>query len=156
MFGAITGVLASRSKIKTPSIVQYYTSTLYGILVEEELEVFLPELLEGAILSPSEDELNPAIPSIIGGSLGVSINFLETLPGTGDKLSVGFPRIISSSLVQTVSFKNFTGGNNELLRMEVPKVLSGTLQTTISFINHTAVSEKLTVSVPQLKSGSLL
>jgi hypothetical protein len=137
-------------------ILEYFTSVLYPLLVEDTLTINAPTipLNAGYLLEGPNDSLqvNSSIP--LDGTLVDTIVY-KTANTSGDSLSTGSSIPLDGTLVDTIVYKTAnTSGDSLSTGSSIP--LDGTLNVTIAYFSVNIEGDSLQVNSSIPLSGTLI
>ena len=146
-----------------PSTAQYFTSTLYPmVLSEQTLTIGSVAVVGGAetnSFNPIVDDVARIMsPEIIGGTLETTINFFTIDNSSEDSVYLEAPSLVEGTLESVIAYKVIDASHDETndIYISSPQVLTGTLDVVISYLNYEpSISDKLNISNPTIISGSL-
>lgn len=149
MFGAITGILASRN---ADGASEFFTSALYPYVLTENVSIQLPNLQKIQELGAVDEFVSIGLPTLTGGSL---VDNLKTYNTQTENVAIALPSITGGSLVDSIVYKTYSDYATENVSINLPTLTGGSFATTIAYVNYTYPSENVSINLPIITSGSL-
>lgn len=143
-----------------------YTSTIYPIFVEENMQAGNAVLTDVLRLSIGMDDMQVPTPTMISALLttviGVFISYTNGRDFGPDTMTVPTPALVSGALTVIISFLSYTNGRDfgpDSMAVPTPTLLAGALTVVINYVSYTNGrdfgADTMTVPTPSLIAGVL-
>lgn len=140
----------------SPEPNTYFTSTLYGIVLQDALSVSISALQSGGLIKTPSDSMSAGQTSIDSGTLRETVVYVSFNVVEQSVLNAGVTAIDSGTLSETIVYKSSAIVETSTLQANTPSIESGTLKVVVSYLSYTtAETSKLNVSLSTITSGTL-
>lgn len=162
MFGATTGILASRNRV-TVAASQFYTSVLFPIVWDESIGVNPLAIENIQLIKEYAESLTTGPLVALSGTLETTIAYvvydnaaLESIAVGPLSFGTGANGAGESTLTTTIAYVSYDNAVLESIAVGPLTSLSGTLATTISYVTYdNAITEAIAVGPLTSLSGTL-
>ena len=136
-------------------VTQYFTTVLYGAMVQDDLALDPVGLPTGLMLSESADPMTFTAPKLTTGTLEVTVSYQETAP-QGEALSFTKATLKSGTLLGAIVYQEYRSNAGDELTASVPALTAGTLAVTVNYVSYNPLPyDTVGFTTPTLNSGTL-